>query len=182
MECLRTGVRFPPPPPTTGPIWTDKGRTPTRVPAFLFSVVRLSAAAHTMSTRHHASLRQDAVVSASHAFAVRGMHAREPFLAEWPCEVEPLGFVATFVSKKCNLLDAFHALCDHLESQRVGERDDGPRDRAVLLVVRQSTHELAVDLQRADRKPLEICQARIAGAEVVDVDLHAQRVQALEER
>ena len=57
----------------------------------------------------------------------------------------------------------------------------GAHDGGVAVVAGQAADEAAVDLQLADREPLQIGQARVAGAEVVDRQLHAeprQRFQA----
>ena len=59
--------------------------------------------------------------------------------------------------------------------------DDGADDGAVALVLRQAHHKGAVDLELGDGKFLQVGQAGVAGAKVVNRQAHAQagqRVQA----
>ena len=42
----------------------------------------------------------------------------------------------------------------------------------------EAAHERAVDLHRVDREPLQVAERRVAGAEVVDRELHAERAHA----
>ena len=76
-------------------------------------------------------------------------------------------------------LDAFG---DHLQPQRPPHVDDRAHDRAVALVAGQALDEATIDLQLPDRDPLQVGQARIAGAEVVDRQPHAEPGQRLQPR
>src|SRR3954452_9264708 len=72
------------------------------------------------------------------------------------------------------LLDGLDALGDDRETEAVAEGDDGFGDRAVVLVAGQSVDERTVDLEAVDRQLLEVCERRVAGAEVVDCELHTE--------
>ncbi len=58
--------------------------------------------------------------------------------------------------------------------------DDRADDRRIALLRRQAADEGAVDLQPPDREALQVRQARVAGAEVVDREPHAERGQRLQ--
>ena len=79
----------------------------------------------------------------------------------------------------CGGLDAFG---HDAQVQLLRQGDDGGHDGRILVVVLQLVHEAAVDLQLGGRQALQVQQARIAGAEVVDGNGHAQAGQALEHR
>src|SRR4029450_7161039 len=77
---------------------------------------------------------------------------------------------------------ALDALGHDLQAQRAGDLHDGGGDRRVLvlraLVPRAAPRdERAVDLDDVEREALEARQRRVAGAEVVDEDLHADLAQ-----
>ena len=74
------------------------------------------------------------------------------------------------------LLEGFHTLGNDLHFQVVAERDDGARDHG-MAVVQAAAQEGPVDLDEVDREFLQVAQARITGAEVVDRQAHAQRLQ-----
>ena len=57
------------------------------------------------------------------------------------------------------------------------QRDDRVDDRAAGGVAIHLLHELAIDLERVERHPLQLAERRIAGAEVVHVDEHAHGAQ-----
>jgi hypothetical protein len=62
------------------------------------------------------------------------------------------------------------------------ERDHGAGDGPIALVAGEIRDEGAVDLQARNRKALQRAQARIAGAEVVDRQPHAEHLQFLHRR
>ena len=70
-------------------------------------------------------------------------------------------------------LDAFG---DRLQAERVGEAHDGGDDGAVVRVAAsvEAVDEGAVDLQQVDREAPQVAERRVAGAEVVDRELHAE--------
>src|SRR6266513_4959194 len=93
----------------------------------------------------------------------------------------PLGLVTTVHAQEFQLLHGLDSLRDHPHPERMGERDHRLGDRRVLPVPAGLAHERPVDLKAIDRQAREIAQARIAHAEVVDGDLHAQLLQAPED-
>jgi hypothetical protein len=75
-----------------------------------------------------------------------------------------------------------HAFGDDLHAQRARHLQDGAHDGGVAVVVGQAADEAAVDLELVDREALQVGQAGIAGAEVVDGQPHAQARQRLQPR
>ncbi len=69
---------------------------------------------------------------------------------------------------------------DDRHLQPVRQRDDGLGDRAVLGLGQHVLDERAVDLQLAHRQAAQVAQAGVAGAEVVDRELHAERLQRMQ--
>ena len=66
---------------------------------------------------------------------------------------------------------------------RLGERHDGgDRRGGARLAATQRPDEALVDLDGVDRQPAEIAKRGIAGAEVVERDLHAHRPEPVERR
>ena len=78
------------------------------------------------------------------------------------------------------LLLGLHALGGDAQVQPAGHRDDGGDDGRIVGIMAQVLDERAVDLQRVDGEALQVRQARVAGAEVVDGQAHAHLVQLLE--
>src|SRR6187397_2784750 len=103
-----------------------------------------------------------------------GEQARDGQRIDRLAEVIALHFVALMLFEKTVLLGGFYAFRDHAQAQAVSHRDDGLRDRRVVLVARQIEHERAVDFYAAEREALQVTQRRVAGAEIVDRDPHAQ--------
>src|ERR1700741_3101687 len=71
-------------------------------------------------------------------------------------EVEPLHFVATVVAQEFVLRRRFDTLGYDAHAERLAERHDGFRDRGIVGAVRDVAHERPIDLQRIDRKALEL--------------------------
>src|SRR5262245_20332606 len=92
-------------------------------------------------------------------------------------EAVALDLVAAVRGEQLELLLRLHALGDDLELQAVREPDDRERDHRVFRVGGDVAHEGVVDLERVDRKALEVGKARVARAEVVDGDLHPRVLQ-----
>ena len=90
----------------------------------------------------------------------------------------PLEFVAALRAQEFKLFLAFHAFGQRGELQGFREVDDGDRDGPVVGIGTQVVDERTVDLEFVDRIALQIAQRRIAGAEIVDRDFHAERAQS----
>src|SRR3989442_2679447 len=90
--------------------------------------------------------------------------------------------IAGVRTQELPLIVRFASLRDHAQSQRVRERDHRLRNRRVAAALLDPADERAVDLEAVDRQSREIAQARIARAEVVHRDLHAEGLQALEDQ
>src|SRR5690606_18277594 len=105
------------------------------------------------------------------------------FLGAQRCAIqEALKLVACILPQEGELLVRFDALGDDLQAQIVAERDDRANDRRIVRVSRDILHEGTIHLQPVDRKAFEIAQARIAGSEVVDRDLHDEIVELVQHR
>ena len=63
------------------------------------------------------------------------------------------------------------------EAEALGQRDDRVRDRGVVGAAGQVAHERAVDLDLVERQPRQIGERRIAGAEIVDREADAERLE-----
>nr|WP_056395588.1 hypothetical protein [Massilia sp. Root418] len=77
------------------------------------------------------------------------------------------------------LLAVLHALGHHGELEVLRQRDHRADDGAAL--ARQRLQEAAVDLELVDGEGLQIGQRRVAGAEIVDRQAHAQRARVAHE-
>jgi hypothetical protein len=73
----------------------------------------------------------------------------------------------------------FDPLGDHLQTQVPGDGQGGGGDGRILRVSRQILHEGAVDLEPRDRQALEVDQAGVARAEVVQGQPQPQAAQPL---
>src|SRR5260221_2090534 len=93
----------------------------------------------------------------------------------------PLGLIATVHAQEFQLLHGLDSLGAHPPPQRMRERDHPLGDPNVLPVPVGLAHERPVDLKAIDRQAREVAQVRIAGAEIVDGDLHPQLLQAIKD-
>ncbi|MNM31227.1 hypothetical protein D3C81_417990 [compost metagenome] len=71
----------------------------------------------------------------------------------------------------------FHAFGDHLQLHAVRHADDGQHNGRVVRIAGDFAHEGDIDLQLVDGEALQVGQAGIAGAEIVDGNLDAQRLE-----
>ncbi len=86
-----------------------------------------------------------------------------------------LGARAAHGPQAGGLFSGFHAFGHHRDGEAPGHAEHGGHDGLVLRRVQQVAHEALVHLQAIERQPAEIGQRGVAGAEVVDGDLHAER-------
>ena len=77
--------------------------------------------------------------------------------------------------QELRLLLRFNALGDDAQAEVPGHRQHQLDDGGVVDVVRRVVHEALVDLQLVQGEALQVGQAGIAGAEVVDRETNAQR-------
>ena len=78
------------------------------------------------------------------------------------------------------LLLRLHALRHHFEPHLPGHGQGRPHDLHVVAAGQHVAHEFAVDLEAAEREPLEGQEGRIAGPEVIDGEKHPVRAQLIE--
>src|SRR5262249_26263525 len=76
--------------------------------------------------------------------------------------------------QKALLFGVLHAFCDQLEAERAADADDGMHDGRVDRGT-EIGNEAAVNLDLLERKPSQIIEAGIAGAEIVEHECHALR-------
>src|SRR4029079_4403253 len=91
-----------------------------------------------------------------------------------------LPLLASHADKKVGrgaVLDTFGH--DH-EAELLAETDGRADDRRVIGICKQIGHERPVDLESVERKLLQIAQARISGAEIVEQDADAELLDPLE--
>ena len=89
-------------------------------------------------------------------------------------EQEALGLVAAFGGYPVELFLGFDALRRDPHVQRMAEFDDGPDHRLGLGSRGHLDHEGAVDLDPVEGELLQVAERRIARAEVIEHDLHAE--------
>ena len=78
--------------------------------------------------------------------------------------------------KPGQLIFRLYPFRDHLNPQIARQHDDGLHDLAALIALHPAD-ERAVDLQRPNKEVVEVAQARVADAEVVNGQLDAERPQ-----
>jgi hypothetical protein len=82
--------------------------------------------------------------------------------------------MAVVAGQEVALLARFHALGDHRQPQAAPQGDDGAHDGGVVGVGQHVAHKGLVDLELIQRQALEVAQAGVAGAEIVEREAHAQ--------
>ena len=97
-----------------------------------------------------------------------------------PAERVALHELDAEVAQPARLLAGLDALGDDRDVHRARHRHDRPQDVAVALVLGDAGDELAVDLDRVDREALDVVQRRMAGAEVVEHQPHAEVLEVLQ--
>ncbi len=86
---------------------------------------------------------------------------------------------ALVLLQEAELRKGLHAFCDHFHLEHPRHRQDGRRDRAIAGVVSQIPNEGAIHLEPIDRHAVQALKIGVAGAEVVDRDGYADRVQLI---
>ncbi len=81
--------------------------------------------------------------------------------------------IATELGERLALFLGLHTLCDHVQFQCMGERDDGAGDGPRPFVDRDMLDQYVVQLQLVDLEVLQADQAGVAGAEIVHRDADA---------
>jgi hypothetical protein len=74
-----------------------------------------------------------------------------------------------------------HALGEHAEIQAAAEHQHRPDDGRIVQILGHPAHEGLIDLQLVQRETLQVRQRGIAGAEVVDRELHAERLEGTQD-
>src|SRR6185295_5723002 len=97
-----------------------------------------------------------------------------------PAEQEALAVVAPVVVQEGKLGIVLDAFGENFDPEAARQPDDGAHDRRVVVVRGDVPNERLVDLERIQRQTLEVAQARVTRAEVVDRNGNAARLQTLE--
>src|SRR5690242_15738425 len=66
------------------------------------------------------------------------------------------------------LPDVFDPFGNDRQIKRLGEVNNGPDDLAIFRTKLDRAHKRTVDLESIDRKPVQITQARVPSAEIVN--------------
>src|SRR6267378_61626 len=85
---------------------------------------------------------------------------------------------AAELAQLLELLPTLDTFRNHLDVQMPRHGDDGADDGEITQVRHQVTHETAVDLERIHPPALQVREARVADAEIIDGDAHAEFAQA----
>src|SRR5581483_5009525 len=96
-------------------------------------------------------------------------------------EQVPLPVVDADLAHERHRLAVLDPLGDRLLTECAREAHDRLDDRATGRVARRVADELTVDLQVLNREPLQVREAAVAGAEVVERECAADRRESLEE-
>ncbi len=88
-----------------------------------------------------------------------------------------LAFVAIALFEEGQLGGFFDSFGNNPLMQAGAHRDDGRNDDAVVAPGIDIAHEGAVDLQDVDREQFQVAEAGIAGAEIVNRQHHAHRLE-----
>src|SRR5262245_50349696 len=115
----------------------------------------------------------------------RSLHWQCASFEQRPCfirgqrrtEMEALRFRAGVRFEECDLLRGLDTLRDNIQRKLLRDHDDRAHDRGAVGTVREIANERLIDLEAGDREALEIAQAGIAGAEIVERYAHAHRAQ-----
>src|ERR1700694_3511937 len=107
-----------------------------------------------------------------------GQVARAVLCRRRPGKQIPLRISAAELAQLLELLPTLDTFRDHLDVQMPGHGDDGADDGEIAHVRHQVTHETAVDLERIYTPALQVREARVANAEIIDCDGDAALAQA----
>ncbi len=91
-----------------------------------------------------------------------------------------LNFIAAVVAQESELGVGFHTLGDDRELQGMPQLDDGSDDGRGIGVFSHIAHEGLVDLEFVHGQPLQVREAGVARAEVIDGELHAHLFEAVQ--
>src|ERR1700694_5499499 len=99
-----------------------------------------------------------------------GQVARAVLRRRRPGKQISLRISAAELAQLLELLPTLDTFRDHLDVQMPGHGDDGADDGEITQVRHQVTHETAVDLERLYTPALQVREARVANAEIIDCD------------
>jgi len=94
----------------------------------------------------------------------------KPVAGNRPAEEVALGNITASLPQKLQLLRRFNALGDNAHPELLGHADDRLGQDGGVGVTGQLSHERTVNLEAAQRKPLQVAERREAGAEVVNAE------------
>src|SRR5579863_60899 len=97
-------------------------------------------------------------------------------------EEKALRLIALVGPQRAGLLGRLDPLGDDLETEIVAESDDGTHDRRIVGLGGHVLDKGAIHLEPIHRKALEVRETRVARAEVIHGDLHAELFQLIQHR
>jgi hypothetical protein len=95
-------------------------------------------------------------------------------------EVEALGQVARQRRQGGQLGRGLDSLGHHLKAEGMGEADRGGADGCAIGIAVEVLDETAIQLQAGEREQLQAAERGIAGAEIVDGKMDAQRLDVVQ--
>lgn len=87
---------------------------------------------------------------------------------------------ASGLGQESQLCGVLNAIRDDLNVQRARQSDDCVHERRLALVGNGAGHETAGDFQPGESKHPDMVQRQPAGAELIEYQLHAKRLQTLQ--
>src|SRR6185312_15260824 len=93
---------------------------------------------------------------------------------------EALHLVAASKPQQNALVLGFDALDEHRQTKRAAKRHHRLDDDAAIGGTAERGHEALINLDLVERKPLQVPEIGIAGAEIVKRNTHAELVQILD--
>src|ERR1043166_3230419 len=98
-----------------------------------------------------------------------------------PVEQEALHLRASGRAQQLELLGRLDALSGGVELERAAEPGDGAGDCGAVGPAGELSHEGLVDLDLVERKHAQVAERRVAGAEIVEHDVDAARLELMQD-
>ena len=100
-------------------------------------------------------------------------------VGQWFTKEEALHLIASFKIEKIELCLGFDALGNHIQSQRMAQRNDCAGNRLVIGIPRNIADERPIYFQTIDRKFLQLRKGRISGTEIVQINRQTKRLKVV---
>src|SRR3979490_2437405 len=91
-----------------------------------------------------------------------------------------LHLIASQLKEQRHLFLGFDAFRDHVEPQRMRQRNDRLDDGETIFALRHANDETAIDFEVVNRKSCDVGERGIPGAEIIHRDLDTESAQGLQ--